>query len=110
MPQGRLSRRRILYLGAALAAGGALAARDPLSALASDPAAQTVNLTFWTPGGSAPYCKEFSIIAHNFANLYPTIRISKQCGTGSQDFITILLARIAAGNPPDATILWDTPV
>ena len=110
MPQGSLSRRRFLYLGGALAAGSALAARDPLSALASDPQAQTVNLTFWTPGGSAPYCREFSIIARNFEKIHPTIRISKQCGTGSQDFITVLLARIAAGNPPDTTILWDTPV
>jgi ABC-type glycerol-3-phosphate transport system substrate-binding protein len=33
-----------------------------------------------------------------------------QCGTGQQDFQTVLLARIAAGDPPDATVYWDTPV
>src|SRR5213076_2883123 len=52
MTQGSVSRRRFLYLGSALAAGSALAVRGPLSALASDPEAQTINLTCWTPGGS----------------------------------------------------------
>jgi ABC-type glycerol-3-phosphate transport system substrate-binding protein len=30
------------------------------------------------------------------------------CGTGDQSFQEVLLARIAAGNPPDATIIWHT--
>jgi multiple sugar transport system substrate-binding protein len=32
------------------------------------------------------------------------------CGTGKQDFNEVLLARIAAGNPPDVVILWGSPV
>ena len=31
------------------------------------------------------------------------------CGTGQQDFNRWLLGRIAAGNPPDATIIWTNP-
>ena len=111
MLQGPVSRRRFLYLGGALAAGGALAGRTPLSALASHAHDQTVTLTFWTPGGSARYCNEFSVIEHNYERLHPNIHMTKvQCGTGQQDFLTVLLARIAAGNPPDATIYWGTPV
>src|SRR5438445_781221 len=47
--QRSLSRRGFLYLGSALAAGSAVAAHAPLSALASRPDDQAVTLTFWTP-------------------------------------------------------------
>src|SRR5579885_1844186 len=104
------SRRRFLYMGAALAGSGALATRTPLLADASHPA-DSVTITFWTPGGSARWCGSLDTNARQFEKLHPHIRISKiQCGTGQQDFLTVLLARIAAGNPPDATIYWDTPV
>jgi ABC-type glycerol-3-phosphate transport system substrate-binding protein len=43
--------------------------------------------------------------------LHPNITISKtQCTWGTQDFTTLFLARVSAGNPPDATVWWDTPV
>ena len=34
-----------------------------------------------------------------------------QCGVGAAgDFMQVLLGAIAAGNPPDATLFWQTPV
>jgi ABC-type glycerol-3-phosphate transport system substrate-binding protein len=49
-------------------------------------------------------------IATDFHKQYPTIQIGPtQCGAGDQEFTEALLARIAAGNPPDATVLWTSP-
>ncbi len=109
MSYGSLSRRRFLQLSGAAAAGGVLAAHGHLDALAAPDASVTVN--FWTPGGSKPYCNNFTNIANDFTKLHPNIAISKaQCYSGQQDYRLVLLARIAAGNPPDATIWWDSPV
>jgi ABC-type glycerol-3-phosphate transport system substrate-binding protein len=81
---------------------------DPLAALASTSGAQAVNLTWWAPGGS---CKSWPIIYKAYEHSHPNIHfVNYLCGTGQQDFITVLLAHVAAGNPPDATLLWDTPV
>ena len=49
-------------------------------------------------------------IARDFEQHYPNIAIAEtQCGTGDQAFNEVLLARIAAGNPPDAAVLWTSP-
>jgi len=105
-----ISRGRVFQLGGALAAAGALAAQGHTDAIASMLSGE-VTVNFWTPGGSARYCQNFSNIARDFHKLHPNITIGKTtCGTGQQDFLTVLLARIAAGNPPDATIYWDSPV
>lgn len=70
-----------------------------------------VTLNFWTPGGSAPYCGALNDGGKDFAKAHPNIKIAPvTCGTGSQDFNEALLARIAAGNPPDVVILWGSPV
>lgn len=111
MSQDVFSRRRFLYLGGAAAAGSALAARVPLSTLAARPKDSAVTLSFWTPGGSKRWCGALDLNARNFEKLHSTIKISPtQCYTGQADFRTVLLARIAAGNPPDALVWWDTPV
>ncbi len=110
MINGPVSRRRFLHLGGALATGGALAAHVHAEALASAPT-DIPTLTFMTNGGSARFCAQLNVIAHNFTKLHPTIRLAPiPCGTGTQDFRTVLLARIAAGNPPDAALVWDPPV
>lgn len=105
----RISRREFLRLSGI--AGGMVV----LAACGNPPAAPTadkkITLTFWTPGGSEPYCKGFNTIAGNYEERNPNVEIAEvQCGTGEQDFKEVLLARIAAGNPPDATILWDSPI
>ena len=68
-------------------------------------------VTFWTPGGSAVYCTNFQTISEQFTKLNPGITIgTAQCGAGSQNFLEIFLARVAAGNPPDVSVIWDSPV
>jgi multiple sugar transport system substrate-binding protein len=71
-----------------------------------------VTLTVWSPGGSVQFCDLHSQMIADFAATTSNVDPQEiQCGTGSQnDFIQTLLAAIAAGNPPDSTILWDTPV
>ncbi len=67
-------------------------------------------LAFWTPGGSAPYCANFNLVSKNFMAKNPTIKVAEtQCGVGEQNFIEVFMARVAAGNPPDTSIIWDSP-
>ncbi len=81
-------------------------AQDSVGA-ATDPNA----IVFWTPGGSAAYCKNFNEISKAFTVKNPNLKVADaQCGAGDQNFLEVLLARVAAGNPPDTTIIWDSPV
>jgi len=67
-------------------------------------------ITFWTPGGSARYCQSFGDISAAFMSKNPGIKVGgAQCGAGEQNFMEIFLARVAAGNPPDVSIIWDSP-
>jgi multiple sugar transport system substrate-binding protein len=94
-------------------AAAATAAPAAAEATAAPAAAGTdkIVLNFWTPGGSATFCQGFATISDAYEKLHPNIDIAEvQCGTGSQSFKEVLLARIAAGNPPDATIIWDSPI
>src|SRR2546428_292428 len=79
---------------------------------ASTPAGkgQKVIVTFWTPGGGGDFCTGLDVIARDFEQRYPSIAIAEtQCGTGDQEFNEVLLARIAAGHPLDAALLWTSP-
>ncbi len=106
-----LNRRHLLGAGiggALLASGGPRPFGGGHLAAAQEP---TV-LRFWTPGGSPMFCDVHGEIAADYAALTPGISFEEiQCGVAeSDDFIQILLASIASGQPPDGTILWDTPV
>lgn len=71
---------------------------------------EQTSISFWTPGGSQIFCDGFDTIAANYEAEHPEIDVEDvQCGTGEQSFNEVLLARIAAGNPPDATIMWSSP-
>src|SRR5690348_16562917 len=98
------SRRKLLQLAAAAGGSAAfLGGHGGRGTFAQD----KTPVEFWTPGGSGPFCEGFNTIAQNYEALNPTIDISDvTCGTGEQNFNEVLLARIAAGNPPDATVLW----
>jgi ABC-type glycerol-3-phosphate transport system substrate-binding protein len=115
MSKRSLSRRSFLQVGGAAVAGsalagGALAGRVPLLSEAASVRDQ-VTVIFWSQGGTPRFCGQLDVISRNFEKSHPNLKISKvQCGFGQQDFATVLLAHIAAGNPPDATIWWDTPV
>lgn len=68
------------------------------------------SVAFWTPGGSAPYCANFNEVSKSFMAKNPSIKVAEtQCGVGEQNFIEVFLARVAAGNPPDTSIIWDAP-
>jgi ABC-type glycerol-3-phosphate transport system substrate-binding protein len=114
-----LSRRAFLKVTGGGAAALLLAACAPPT---GQPAAESgdsegeastdaqISLSFWTPGGSQVYCEGFETIAQNYEEQNPNINIEEaQCGAGEQNFNEVLLARIAAGNPPDATIIWTSP-
>ena len=97
----------LTLLAACAAPGGQPASGGSESGAATG---DTVSLSFWTPGGSAVYCQGFGTIAANYKELNPNVTIEEaQCGTGEQNFNEVLLARVAAGNPPDSTIIWTSP-
>lgn len=100
--------RRMLVGGAAAGAGiAALGASRMAPALAQD----TVNLQFWTPGGSAPFCEGFTEIGTAYEAVVGNVHVeSVTCGVGDQNFNEMFLASIASGNPPDATIVWSSPI
>jgi len=109
---GMTRRSRPRRIGAAGAGAGALAAGGlrlgPLGA-APARAQEPTEVTFWTPGGSPLYCETLTKVAADYGEVNPNVRVKFQCGTG-EGFMERFLGSIAAGNPPEATILWDTPV
>jgi len=107
IPQHHLNRRNLM-MGAAGAAGvGAFGISRMAPALAQD----TVNLQFWTPGGSTTFCDGFTEIGAAYEAVVGNVHIeSVTCGVGDQSFDEMFLAAIAAGNPPDATIVWSSPI
>jgi multiple sugar transport system substrate-binding protein len=75
------------------------------------PVQEKVALTFWTPGGSDQYCAGFTTIAENYMKENPNIIMNEtQCNPTGENYTEVLLANIAAGSPPDATIVWSSPV
>lgn len=100
--------RRKLIAGAGATAGlAALGARQFHPALAQE----TVNLQFWTPGGSTTFCDGFTEIGTAYETVAGNVHIeSVTCGVGDQSFDEMFLASIASGNPPDATIVWSSPI
>ena len=107
--QQYLINRRKLMLGAGAAAGlTALgASRFMPAVLAQD----TINLQFWTPGGSTTFCDGFVEIGAAYEEVVGNVHIENvTCGVGDQSFDEMFLAAIASGNPPDATIVWSSPI
>ena len=115
MFRGSMDRRRLLALGAGGAAlagavglpagpgrrrGGVLAAQEQ------------VNLRFWVPPGSPKFCDVHQAIAADYQAATPGVTFQEvQCLSGeADDYIQAILAAIAAGNPPDGMVIWDTPV
>lgn len=103
--------RRNLLRTAGIGSGLAVAAGTvPFLRIAPSAAQDNVTLTFWLPGGSQTYCQMHNEVAADYSAANPNIAFEEiPCGTGG-DFAQQLLAAIASGNPPDGTVLWDTPV
>ena len=94
----------------------AAAAAQPTTAAQPTVAAQPKTTTqaqlfFWGAHSGAPEVQAYKDMAAEFTKLNPNITFSMvQGGSGQQNFNEVLLARIAAGNPPDVTVVWDSPV
>lgn len=106
-----LTRRSFLKVAAA-SSGAALLAACGIRPGNQSATPSATTLTFWTPGGSQAWCPiaiTESMAAFTKAN--PNITFEEvQCGTGDQNFQEALLARIAAGNPPDTAALYVSPI
>ncbi|HEX5497840.1 MAG TPA: extracellular solute-binding protein [Thermomicrobiales bacterium] len=108
--RARLRRRDVLrgFGGAAGALALAGGARGLLPSGAS--AQDKTTIVFWTPGGSPTYCDAHTQIAADYTASQPNVTVNFQCGTNGDTAMERLLGAIAAGNPPDGTVVWDTPV
>ena len=67
-------------------------------------------LTFWLPGGEDGYLELHQKLGQDYAAAHAGTTVEVTRLTGNQNFNEVLLARIAGGNPPSATIIWDPPV
>ena len=69
-----------------------------------------MDLKFWLPGGDDGYLEVHKNLAKKYHQQHSDVNVAVTRLTGEQNFLEVLLARIAGGNPPSATVLWDTPV
>lgn len=118
-----LSRRDFLR-AAGLAGGAALmAACAPTTAQPTGeapeateevaaPAGEPITISWWNQF-STPLCQElFPRIVQDFENLQPNIKVEFEISggpPGGGDYLEVLMARIAAGNPPESITLWSPP-
>ena len=109
----RLNRRQVLGAGVA---GSALLglSSGPAGLLGSRAGAaqDQAALRFWVPPGSTLFCEVHQEIAADYAAANQAVRFEEvQCLPGeTDDYFQAILAAIAAGNPPDGMVIWDTPV
>lgn len=120
-----MTRRRFLQM--ASVAGGSLALAacatpttpatggDAAADSAGDsgaPAAEVTTISWWTGWSSATVQEAVPRIIEDFENNHPDIKIDYELSggpPGGGDLTEVLLARIAAGNPPDSTTISTTP-
>ncbi|GAB3739677.1 ABC transporter substrate-binding protein [Microlunatus parietis] len=106
-----ISRRRALGLAGALGAAGLGAPwLAGCSGGGAGGDAGPAELTFWLPGGEDGYLELHQKLAQDYGGAHPGTTVEVTRLTGNQNFNEVLLARIAGGNPPSATIIWDPPV
>ena len=98
-----LSRRSFLQSSAA--AGAALAMPGAAWSQAEG------QLLLWLPGGSDLFCKIHTGLLDSFSAKAGLGAASTVCGLGQDtEFTQALIGSITAGNPPDISMLWDSPV
>ena len=121
MPQ-RLNRRDFMKIAGLAGGASILAACGKKTEATQEPTKppevveptkppEKIPLSFWTPGGSDVYCMGFGTIAENYMKENPNIQLAEtQCNPTGENYTEVLLANIAAGTPPDSTIVWTSPV
>lgn len=114
MKDRRLAYNRRAVLKAGLGGGAALTLAGTSMAashrLAAARAQESVSLPFWLPGGSPLFCDTHTQIAATYSSEHPGVTVEVQCGSDQEQFTERFLGAIAAGNPPEANVIWDTPV
>lgn len=112
--RGGLNRRDLLHLaglgGASLLLPGCFSTGGSPGAGGAKSPGGKVDLTFWLPGGEDAYLKVHEDLGKKYTADHPNVSVKVTRLTGEQNFLEVLLSRIAGGNPPSATVLWDTPV
>lgn len=99
----RISRRSFLAGSAALGTAMTL----PAGAFAQ----QEGQLLLWLPGGSDLFCKIHTGLLEGFSTGAGLGTATTVCGLGQDtEFTQALIGAITAGNPPDISMLWDSPV
>ena len=102
--------RRRDFLRAVGVGGGALALLGCQNDNNTGTAAgEEVEVEFWLPGGSEIFFAKHKEIARAYSKSNKNVNVALKRHTGEQAFMEVLLARIAAGNPPNALVVWDTP-
>lgn len=104
MPKG-VSRRNFLR-GSAAATGAMMLPVGGAMAQAQG------ELLLWLPGGSDLFCQIHTGLLSGFAPTETGISSSTTvCGLGQDtEFTQALIGSITAGNPPDISMLWDSPI
>ena len=98
-----LSRRS--FLQSTAAAGAALTLPGAAWAQAEG------QLLVWLPGGSDLFCKIHTGLLESFSAQAALGSATTVCGLGQDtEFTQALIGSITAGNPPDISMLWDSPV
>lgn len=76
------------------------------------PEQEPVTIAWWNQFSSATTQEVFPQVVAEFEELYPWVTVDFEISggpPGGGDYIEVLLARIAAGNPPDTITLWSPP-
>jgi len=106
-----MNRRSVLRAGIGGASALTLAGAGMSPGLTTPAMAQdAVTLPFWLPGGSPLFCETHTNIAATYTSEHPDSIVEVQCGSDMEQFTERFLGAIAAGNPPEANVIWDTPV
>ncbi len=119
-----LSRRQFLRFAGMAAGATLLAACSPATPDTTDPvddpvdqpeapvASEQVTISWWN-AFSTPTCQEvFPQVIEAFETKYPNIKVEFEISggpPGGGEYTEVLLARIAAGNPPETATIWSPP-
>ncbi len=115
----KYSRRRFLKLasftGGALALSACVAPATPGAEQGSsqNPTPEKVTISWWNQYKTASTKAVIPKIIDGYQQLYPNVKVDYEISggpPGGGNYTEVLLARIAAGNPPNTATLFDPPV
>jgi multiple sugar transport system substrate-binding protein len=78
----------------------------------AEPEQEAVTISWWNQFSTPTTQEVFPMVVGEFEALYPWVTIEFEISggpPGGGEYIEVLLARIAAGNPPDTITLWTPP-